>query len=370
MEMSIRFPNLKLEFGYVGRAFSIFGFEITIYGLLIAAGMLLGIFCMIREARRSDQDQNRYLEAALVSLTAAVVGARLFYVICSQGLYKGNPMEIFNLRSGGYAFYGGLLGGVLAADAFCRIFRLSFGKMADTAAPGILIGQAVGRWGDFFNRESFGDYTGSLFAMELPLASVRPSEVTACMRENLIVRNGASFISVHPVFLYESIWCILLFVFLLLARRKKRFQGEVFMLYLAGYGLGRFYFEYLRTDSLLIPGTKLPVCMIISAALVLIFCPMVCVRRIMVEKRAAVRRKSRERKMRDMFRHRQEPGADLGSHREQLPETENHGEKAPGASMREAKDGEESSDPVLFRDSVFEEEWEKSEQAHIGRIHK
>lgn len=251
MEMSIRFPHLNLEFGYVPRAFQIFGFEITIYGMLIALGMILGISLLILEAKRCGQNQDKYLGMVIASLTGGVIGARLSYVALSWTLYKGNPMEIFNLRSGGACFYGGLLGGILAAVLFCHFSELDFWQMADTASTGILLGQAVGRWGSFFNRESFGEYTDGLFAMQLPVSGVRSGEVTALMREKLISENGVSYIQVTPVFLYESLWCLLLLVILLAVRRKKKFQGEIFMLYLAGYGLGRVFIDWLRTDRLL-----------------------------------------------------------------------------------------------------------------------
>lgn len=295
MEMSIRFPHLNLNLEYVGRSFQIFGFEITIYGILIAAGMLLGIFLVVLEAKRKNQDQDRYLDMMIISLAAAVAGARLFYVVFSRNLYNGNVMEILNLRNGGSAFYGGLFAGILTAAVFCKIMKLPFMEMADTVVPGILLGQMIGRWGNFFNRESFGEYTDSRFAMRLPLSAVRSGEVTAVMRENLITEGGISYIQVHPVFLYESIWCFVLFLLILAVRRRKKFQGELFLRYLSGYGLGRFFFEWLRTDKLLIPGTKIGICLVISALLFLIFAPSVAVMRFMAKKRETRRKRRREK---------------------------------------------------------------------------
>lgn len=166
--------------------------------------------------------------------------------------------------------------------------------MADTACMGLVIAQIIGRWGDFFNRESFGEYTNSIFAMQLPLSAVRSSEVTSVMRENLETIGGVSYIQVHPVFLYESLWCLLLFLLMLVWKRKKRFHGEVFLRYLAGYGLGRFILEYLRTDKLTIPGTSIGICQVISAALFLICAVVVTVESSMAKKRAARRRRRRE----------------------------------------------------------------------------
>lgn len=298
--MTIRFPNLELELDYVAKSIHIFGFEITIYGILIALGMLLGIAFVVLEAKRSNQNQDMYLDMAIFGLLGGVIGARLFYVGFSWNLYKGNLMEILNTRGGGMALYGGILGGALAAALFCRIKKLSFWKMADIASMGILIGQIIGRWGNFFNRESFGEYTESFFAMQLPLSAVRTSEVTPLMRENLQMIDGVSYVQVHPLFLYESLWCLFLLLFLLACRRRKRFQGELFMRYLAGYGLGRFLIEWLRTDKILIPGTKIGVSLVISAALFVIFGITVTVKRIMAKKRAAAQKRRRQREYEEL----------------------------------------------------------------------
>lgn len=294
MDMSIRFPGIQLTLDYVGKSIHIFGFEITIYGILIAVGMLLGIAFIVLEAKRSNQNQNLYLDMVILALIFGVIGARLYYVSCTWSLYKGNILEIINTRNGGMAIYGGILGGTLAAGVFCRIKKLPFGQMADTASMGLLIGQIIGRWGNFFNRESFGEYTDQVFAMQLPLSAVRSGEVTAGMRENLVTVEGVSYIQVHPVFLYESLLCLLLFLFLLARRRKKRFQGEIFMRYLAGYGLIRFFMELLRSDKLLIPGTGIPISLAVSAILFIVFQIIITIRCIMAKKREATRRRRRE----------------------------------------------------------------------------
>lgn len=294
MDMSIRFPHLGINFEHVGKSVHIFGFEITIYGILLAVGMLLGIAFVVLEAKRRNQDQDAYLDMVIVSLIGAVIGARLYYVAFSWSLYRDNVFEIFNTRSGGMGIFGGLLGGALAAALFCRIKKLSFWAMADSASIGLLIGQSVGRWGSFFNRESFGEYTDGLFAMQLPLSAVHSGEVTSAMRENLAVLDGVSYIQVHPAFLYECAWCLFLLVVLLIMRGKKRFEGEIFMRYLAGYGLGRFFIEWLRTDKLMWPGTRLPVSMLISAFLFVFFTLVICTRRTMVKKREEIRKRRRE----------------------------------------------------------------------------
>ena len=295
MEMSIRFPGLNLILSYVPRSFQIFGMEFTIYGILIAVGALLGMGMVTLEAKRNNENQNKYLDMMIVSLLVSVVGSRLFYVIFSWELYRENLRAVLDLRNGGYGFYGGLLAGFLAAAIFCRIAKLNFWKIADTASLGILLGQMIGRWGNFFNRESFGEYTDLPWAMQIPVSAVRSGEVSGAMRDNLLTINGISYIQVQPIFLYESLWCLLLFLLLMAMRRKKKYEGELFMIYLAGYGLGRFFFEWFRTDKLYIPGTKVGISLVISAILFAVFMPVVIIRRVMAQKRDTIRRQRRKR---------------------------------------------------------------------------
>ena len=369
MEMSIRFPKLGLGFDYVPKSFQIFGFEITIYGILIAVGMILGISFVVLEAKRSNQNQDKYLDMIILSLAAAVVGARISYVGLNWTLYRGNSMEIFNLRGGGIWFYGGLLGGILAAALFCKISSLPFWQMADTAVMGILIGQAVGRWGNFFNRESFGEYTEGIFAMQLPISAVRSGEVTELMRENLISEGGISYIQVSPVFLYESLWCLLLFLILLVVKRKKKFHGEIFMLYLAGYGLGRFFFEWIRTDKLYIPGTKIGIGIVISAVLFLFFVPAVMIKRTMSRKRAAARKQRREKiyqAQEEAYRKETEKDDAGQAGKEKKPDIEHDvsGENADDLLASQ----EEMPDDTAFGKSeeTDSDNWENSRYAHIA----
>lgn len=294
MDMSIRFPNLGIELENVARSLHVFGYEITIYGILIAVGMILGISFVVLEAKRRGREPNLYLGMILAAMITGVIGARLFYVGFNWSLYHGSIQEILNIRNGGMSIYGAILGGTLGAALFCKIKKLSFWDMADTVGIGLLIAQIIGRWGDFFNRESFGEYTDCYFAMQLPLASVQTSGVSAKMRENLQVIDGVNYIQAHPVFLYESVLCFLLLLFLLASRRKKKFQGEVFMRYLSLYGLMRCFTEWLRTDKILIPGTRISVSLIVSVFLFLFFGMEAMIRRSMEKKRAAARRRRKE----------------------------------------------------------------------------
>ena len=289
MDMSIRFPGLKLVLDHVPRSFEIFGFEITIYGVLIAIGMLLGIFFVVLEARRNHEDPDAYLDLAIITLITGVVGARLLYAAFSWSLYKNDPGQILNVRSGGMLFYGGLLGGALGGILYCRIRQKSFWQMADLACMGILIGQIIGKWGSFFNRESFGEYADNVLSMQLPLTAVRAGEVTTAMRENLQTVNGASCILVQPLFLYESLWCLLVLLMLMMHLRKKVFQGEIFLRYLAGYGLGRTVIQWFRTDKVLFPGTDIDVSLVISGVLFVLCTVVVTVKIVMSRKRAKIR---------------------------------------------------------------------------------
>ena len=134
--------------------------------------------------------------------------------------------------------------------------------MVDTIAIGITAGQIIGRWGNFFNREVFGEYTDSLLAMRLPVSMVRESDISPLIRQHM--EAGTNYIQVHPTFLYEGMWNLMVFLILLLYRRKKKFNGELFLVYLAGYGIGRAIIEHIRTDQLYIPGTKTPVSMVLG----------------------------------------------------------------------------------------------------------
>ena len=295
MDMSIRFPGLKLILDYVPKSFEIFGFEITIYGVLIAVGMLLGIFFVVLEARRNHEEPDAYLDLAIITLITGVIGARLLYAAFSWSLYKNDPGQILNVRSGGMLFYGGLLGGVLGGIVYCRIRKKSFWKMADLACMGILIGQIIGKWGSFFNRESFGEYVDNILSMQLPLTAVRAGEVTTTMRENLQMVDGVSCILVQPLFLYESLWCLLVLLMLMMHLRRRVFQGEIFLRYLAGYGLGRFVIQWMRTDKVFFPGTEIDVSLVISGVLFVLCTVIVTVKIVMAKKRARVRKRRIEK---------------------------------------------------------------------------
>ena len=270
MDYQINFPHLGIYLGHVGKEFFIGNFSIAFYGIAIVLGMLLGIWAVRLRAKETGQSPDDYLDISLITLAAAIVGARLYYVIFSWREYADDLLSIFNLRGGGLAIYGGLIGGALAILILSRVKKIPFPRVLDTCVIGVPIGQILGRWGNFFNREAFGGYTDNLFAMQLPVSAVRQNEITQEMWDNVVVQNGIRFIQVHPTFLYEGMWNCLVLLLLFLMRNRTRFEGELFLLYLAGYGTGRFFIEMLRTDQLLIPGTGIPVSMVVSASAVII----------------------------------------------------------------------------------------------------
>lgn len=353
--MSVRFPNLGLEFEYVPVSVRVFGFEITFFGILLAVGMLLGMVFVVLEAKRKKQDANLYLGMMISGLAGGFIGARFFYVLLSWSVYKTDIMKVFDTRNGGMVFYGGLLGGVLAAAIFCRIKKAAFMEMADVAVKGLLIGQIIGRWGNFFNRESFGEYTSNVLTMQLPLSNVRAGEVTPWMRENLVTIDNVSYIQATPLFLYESIWCLLLLLLLFVWNRRKLFAGEIFMRYLAGYGFGRFFIEWIRTDKMFLPGTDIAVNQAISAGLFLLFTVVVIVKRIMAKKRAVLEKRRKARFYEEAERVRSEKNSvdELLPEEVTLMEKEksNSGEKVSEEKVSEdsqekASEGEISKDKI------------------------
>lgn len=270
MTRNINFPNLGIHLKDVGMNISVFGFEIAYYGIIIGIGILAGILMAVHEAKRTKQDPETYYDLAIYAIVFSIMGARLYYVVFSWESYKDNLLSIFNLRQGGLAIYGGVIAAVITVYVFSRIKKISFGLLLDTAGPGLIIGQIIGRWGNFFNREAFGEYTDSLFAMQLPIDAVRASDITDKMMKHMELIKKIPYIQVHPTFLYESLWNLGVLIIVLLWRKHKKFEGEIFLVYLFGYGVGRFWIEGLRTDQLLLPGIGYPVSRLLAAVLVVV----------------------------------------------------------------------------------------------------
>ncbi len=268
-EADISFVHLGITIENLKNQISVFGFSIAYYGIIIGIGMLTGIWVAQNDAKRRGQDPDIYLDFALYGIIFAIIGARLYYVIFEWDMYKDNLLQIFNLRAGGLAIYGGVIGAVLTLIVFTRKRKVSFFSMADSGVLGLITGQIIGRWGNFFNCEAFGGYTDSLLAMRIKRSLVNENMLNGDVLNHLIVENGVEYIQVHPTFLYESLWNLGLLMFMLWYRKRKKFDGEMLWIYLVGYGLGRFWIEGLRTDQLSLFGTGIAVSQGLSLILVL-----------------------------------------------------------------------------------------------------
>ncbi len=286
--MEIQFPNLHINIENLPKSFHIFGISVAFYGCIIAFGMLMGIWVVCLEAKRTGQNYNQYIDFAIYAIVFSVIGARLYYVAFSWDYYKENPAEIINIREGGLAIYGGVIAAFLTGYIYTRIKKLSFRKMADTAIPGLLLGQVIGRWGNFFNREAFGGVAldSNPFAMRIFFGNnYSISQVPEVVRQNMEQMSGKSlaelgYIQVHPTFLYESLWNLMVLLLIFLFRKKKLYDGEVVLWYLIGYGLGRAIIEGMRTDQLIMPVTGWPVSQFLSIILCIVAGIIVVVKRV------------------------------------------------------------------------------------------
>lgn len=268
MHTMIEFPNLGIYLENVGKAVTVFNFDIAYYGITIGIGMLMGILIASWQAKRVGVNPEHIVDLAMYGIIFGIIGARIYYVVFSWDMYKDDPLSVFNLREGGLAIYGGVIAAIITVIIFGKVKKISAPLLFDAAGPGLILGQAIGRWGNFFNREAFGEYTDNLLAMRIPIDAVRKSDVTELMREHIQTIDGVDFIQVHPTYLYESLWCLMILVIMLVFTKYKKFDGEVFLIYLLGYGLGRVWIEGLRTDQLLLPVVGLPVSQLLAGLLI------------------------------------------------------------------------------------------------------
>lgn len=248
MSTLVEFPGLGLEMTIDRVAFSVFGVEIYWYGLIIAVGLMVGIGIGYANAKRFGVDSDRMTDVILVTVVLAVLCARLYYVIFYPGNYD-TLGEILNLRDGGLAIYGGVIGAVVFGWLMCRIRRVPVLAMFDMTAMGFLAGQGIGRWGNFFNQEAFGSNTTLPWGMY----SERTHNYLRSAAEELAAQGMVvdPTMPVHPTFLYESLWCLLGLVLLLCYAKHRKFDGEMALMYVVWYGAERCVVEGIRTDSLM-----------------------------------------------------------------------------------------------------------------------
>ena len=294
-QYGINFPNIGIHLGKVPRGITIGNCNIACYGISIACGMVGGLLLARWQAKRSGQDPELYSDFALIAIPCSVIGARLYSVAFEWDDYKNNLLQIFNLRNGGLAIYGGVIVAFLSVFIYAKVKKINSFVLLDTGIVGLILGQLVGRWGNFFNRECFGKYTNSLFAMQIPvvepslsnyfkpeivsdvkLAQIytgreRALESIMEIRNNLVAgADGMTYVQVQPTFLYESLWNLALLIILIIYWKHKKFDGEIGLLYLFGYGLGRLWIEGLRTDQLFLWNTGLAVSQVLSGVLVIV----------------------------------------------------------------------------------------------------
>lgn len=283
--MDIDFPNLGIYLRNVPKSFSVFGFEIAFYGVIIGIGVLLGILIAAKVAEKTGQDPDLYWDFSIYAVIFSIIGARIYYVVFAWDQYKNDLLSVFNIRQGGLAIYGGVIAAFTTLFIYAKLKKQNAFRMADTGVVGLILGQAIGRWGNFTNREVFGEYTDNLLAMRLPIAAVRSSDISESIAAH--ITEGVNYIQVHPTFLYESLWNLLILVILLIYWKHKKFDGEIALLYLGGYGLGRAWIEGIRTDQLLIPGTSLPVSQVLAITLFVgsVICDVIVRMRIKKEKK-------------------------------------------------------------------------------------
>ena len=287
MHTEISFPNLGIYLKNVGKSIDLFGIEIAYYGIIIGTAILLGFWIAAREAKRTGQNPENYLDMGIIGVIAGIVGARLYYVIFSWDMYKDNLLDIFNLREGGLAIYGGVIAAVISVLVLAKVKHLSAPQIFDTIAMALLNGQMLGRWGNFFNREAFGGVARDKnpWAMRIYFdENYDISQVPDVVKNGMEALRGKAlseigYIQVQPTFLYESLWNLFVLVLMLIFRRKKKFDGEVILWYLIGYGIGRAVIEGMRTDQLIMPVTGWPVSQALSIVVATVSVIVVIVKR-------------------------------------------------------------------------------------------
>lgn len=287
----IAFPHLGIYLENVPKSFSVFGFEIAMYGLIIGIGVILGVLMAVRMAKLEDMNTDIIWDFAIYAVIFSVIGARIYYVVFSWDVYKGKPLSIFNIRQGGLAIYGAVIAAFLTLYVYSKIKKLSPYQIGDCGVYGLILGQIIGRWGNFFNREVFGGYTNSIFAMRLPVDAVRAQDIAQSHIDGMTAMGDVNFIQVHPTFLYEGLWNLALLIAMILYHKRKRYHGQMCLVYLGGYGIGRFIIEGIRTDRLLIPGTQIAVSQVLGLLLFIFAIVVHVVVRVYLSKNAGVAEK-------------------------------------------------------------------------------
>ncbi|MEG1000437.1 MAG: prolipoprotein diacylglyceryl transferase [Cellulosilyticaceae bacterium] len=260
---NVSFPYLNLSFEIDPIAFNLFGMPVYWYGIILTTGILLGLLMAMYIAKKEGIDPDIIFDFLLYDIVFAIIGARTYFVIFNWDHYKDNLGSILNLREGGIAIYGAIIASILVAIIYTKMKKIEFWKFGDIAVYGLLVGQTIGRYGNFVNKEAFGDYTNNFLAMRI-LREDAATPLTQNIIDHIVVENGMEYIQVHPTFFYESVWNLGLLIILLIYRKYKKADGEIFFLYLAGYGVGRFWIEGLRTDQLILNNINIPASQVVA----------------------------------------------------------------------------------------------------------
>lgn len=242
---TISFPGLGLSFNPSRVAFSIGSKPIYWYGIIIAAGFLFAVWYALKRADQFGLTQDNIIDMLICAVPLAIIGARAYYCLFSWNLYKDDPIRVLYIWEGGLAIYGGVIGAAIGLFLYTKVKKVKTSAMLDIGGLGLLIGQSIGRWGNFMNREAFGAQTNSFLRMGLTDA------------------NGVT-IYVHPTFLYESVWNAIGLLILHFYSKRRKFDGQIFLMYLGWYGLGRMFIEGLRTDSLYVGASNLRVSQLLA----------------------------------------------------------------------------------------------------------
>lgn len=249
----IQFPELGWKFHIDPTAFTVFGIQIQWYGIIITLGLILALVYCLPKMKRFGLDSDRTLDVVIGGVLGGIVGARIYYVIMRWDEYKWDWKAIINTRNGGLAIYGGLIGAILVGLIICKVRKVKILPMLDVTVLGFLIGQGIGRWGNFINQEAFGTNTDSFLGMTG--GTIQRSISDSMQIGGDLYQEGVNMLwekPVHPCFLYESVWCLLGFVILAFWSKRRKYDGQIFLMYLAWYGAERFFVEGLRTDSLML----------------------------------------------------------------------------------------------------------------------
>ena len=255
---NVTFPGLGIDLNIDAVAFQIGSFQIRWYALIIAFGFILAAVYCFRRAKKFGVDIDRLTDIVLGGLIGGIIGARLYYVLFKLDYYSANPLDIFKIWEGGLAIYGGLIGAILVGWLVAHWRKMRFAPVLDLASLGFLIGQGIGRWGNFVNVEAFGCNTDLPWGMSGTTVTQYLTKQASELSQYGIAVDPS--MPVHPTFFYESLWCIIGFVLLHFYSKHRKFDGEVFLMYSAWYGLGRFFIEGLRTDSLMMGQIRISRC--------------------------------------------------------------------------------------------------------------